>query len=166
VRRSLAPGARFIVSAYIGRNGHRRWPEALEIVHRFWKELPAGYRYNIHLDRVEAIFADWDYAKGSTDGLRSEEILPNLVNCFGFDLFVAYANVIEPFVGRAFGHNFNAEAAWDRAFIDRVHACDEGEISAGRIKPTHMLAVLSAERPGRLASAGVLTPESALRKPG
>lgn len=30
----------FLTSDMIGRNGHKRWPEALKLVRQFWKELP------------------------------------------------------------------------------------------------------------------------------
>ena len=53
--------------------------------------------------------------------------------------------MIDPFVDRSFGHNFDANASWDRAFIDEVHGRDENEMHSGRIKPTHMLAVVGKE---------------------
>ena len=97
--------------------------------------------------------------------MRSQDILPLLVKRFDFDLFVAYASIVDAFVSRAFGHNFDADAAWDKAFIDRVHACDEVEIAAGRVKPTHMLAVLTHARAGAHRYAGKMTPQFAIRRP-
>jgi hypothetical protein len=43
------------------------------------------------------------------------------------------------------GHNFDAKAPWDRAFIDEVHGRDDKEMVSGHIKPTHMLAVVGNE---------------------
>ena len=40
------PGGKFLISDMIGRNGHQRWPEALTIVHDFWRKLPPSYRFN------------------------------------------------------------------------------------------------------------------------
>jgi hypothetical protein len=80
-------------------------------------------------------------------------------------MFFPFANVISPFVDRGFGHNFNANAEWDRAFIDRVHARDEAEILAGRIKPTQMYAVLSPTQVECRLSHPVLTPEFCIRVP-
>jgi hypothetical protein len=73
--------------------------------------------------------------------------------------------VTDPFIDRSYGPNFDADAEWDRAFIDRVHACDETEIGAGRVKPTHMLAVLSREQTGPLTCLGIRTPEFCVRRP-
>lgn len=36
-----------------------------------------------------------------------------LLSHFHFELFVAYGNVIDPFVDRAFGHNYDAESQRD-----------------------------------------------------
>ncbi len=141
---ALAPHGRFIVSDMIGRNGHQRWPEALAIVREFWRELPPSYRFHRQLKRQEDEFLDWDCSTEGFEGIRAQDILPLLVERFGFDMFLGFANVIDPFIDRGFGPNFSTDNAWDTAFIDRVHARDEAEMAAGRIKPTHMLAVMHA----------------------
>jgi SAM-dependent methyltransferase len=165
VKRSLAPHGRFVVSDMIGRNGHRRWPEARAIVEEFWPQLPRHYRYHRQLSRQEDDFLDWDCSVEGFEGIRSQDILPLLCQRFGFDVFIGFANVIDPFIDRGFGHNFDAEAAWDRAFIDGVHERDTAEIAAGRIKPTHMLAVLCSEGPGDSRYDGGLSPMAAVRDP-
>ena len=139
---ALAPHGRFIVSDMIGRNGHQRWPEALVIVREFWRELPSAYRYNRQLKRQEDEFLDWDCSTEGFEGIRAQDILPLLVGRFGFDMFLGFANVIDPFIDRGFGPNFSADSPSDREFIDRVHERDQAEIAAGSIKPTHMFAVM------------------------
>jgi hypothetical protein len=111
-------------------------------VHEFWRELPAAYRWNVQLKRNEDLYENWDCSKEGFEGIRAEDILPLLVERFEFELFLPYGNIIDPFIDRSFGPNFDATAAWDRDFIDRVHARDEAEIAAGRITPTHVMAVL------------------------
>jgi hypothetical protein len=162
VKSCLKQGGLFIVSDMIGRNGHQRWPRALRLVRQFWRRLPPSYRFNQKLQRYEEMFEDWDCSKEGFEGVRSEEILPLLVERFQFHFFFAFANVIEPFVDRHFGHHFNANAEWDRAFIDEVARCDEEAIRAGRIKPTHMMSVLSNE-PGILIYEPPLTPAYCLQ---
>ena len=142
---ALAPASRFVASDIIGRNGHLRWPEARRIVDEFWNELPDRFRFNRQLRRHEARFEDWDCSVGGFEGIRAQDILPQLLQRFDFELFIGLANVVDPFIDRSFGPNFDADVAWDTAFIDRVHARDEAELAAGRIKPTHMFAVM---RPG------------------
>ena len=139
---ALAPHGRFIVSDMIGRNGHQRWPEALAIVRDLWRDLPPSYRYNRQLRRYEPEFLDWDCSTEGFEGIRAQDILPLLVDRFGFDMFLGFANVIDPFIDRGFGPNFSADSQSDREFIDRVHERDQAEIAAGSIKPTHMFAVM------------------------
>ena len=166
VSAALAPHGRFVVSDMIGRNGHQRWPEALAIVREFWRELPSTYRYNRQLKRQEREFLDWDCSAEGFEGIRAQDILPLLVERFGFDLFIGFANVISPFVDRSFGPNFSNDAQWDREFIDRVHARDETEMAAGRIKPTQMFAVMRVGGRAEPATAATSAARAAIRVPG
>lgn len=163
IKRALKPDGLFVVSDMIGRNGHMRWPEALSIVHEFWRELPDSYRYNHQLKRHEELYENWDCSNEGFEGIRAQDILPLLVKNFNFELFIGFGNVISPFIDRGFGHNFNPEREWDRAFIDRVHARDEAEMRAGRIKPTQMLAVLRNEEVVEPKYGPPLTPEFSMR---
>jgi SAM-dependent methyltransferase len=163
VGRAIDGRGLFAIADMIGRNGHQRWPEALQIVREFWEELPGPYRYNVQLRRQEDDFLDWDCSSEGFEGIRSQDILPLMVERFSFDLFAPYANVIDPFVDRNFGHHFDADRDWDRSFIDRVHARDELEIRRGTIKPTHLVAVLGAGRPGAGVNLEGMTPRSCLR---
>ena len=142
ITRSLRPDGVFVISDMIGRNGHLRWPEALAIVQEFWKKLPPAYRFNCRSTRYEALFEDADCSTESFEGIRAQDILPLLTERFHFQSFLGFGNVIDPFVDRSFGPNFDPASAWDREFIDQVHRRDEEEIAAGRLKPTHMLAIL------------------------
>jgi SAM-dependent methyltransferase len=165
IRRSLAPNGRFITSDMIGRNGHQRWPEAATIVREFWRELPESYRYNVQLRRQEHEFLDWDCSQEGFEGVHAQDILPQLIKRFDFEFFIGFANVIDPFIDRSFGHHFDAESAADRAFIDRIHARDEEEILAGRIKPTHMLAVMRKDFRDETLHWKHLTPAFCVRDP-
>ncbi|HEY1225915.1 MAG TPA: hypothetical protein VGF26_01210, partial [Ramlibacter sp.] len=59
-----------------------------------------------------------------------------------FSMFVPFGNVVDIFVDRCFGHNFDTADAWATGFIDRVQAKDEALIEAGTVKPTHMYAAM------------------------
>jgi hypothetical protein len=149
----------------IGRNGHQRWPEALAIVHEFWKQLPPSYRFNRLSRRYENVYENHDCSSEAFEGIRSQDILPLLLEQFRFDIFIGFGNIVDPFVDRAFGPNFDPAAQWDRNFIDALHARDETEMSAGRLKPTHMLAVLRKHGVQRLPSAGQAAVQFAVRPP-
>ena len=163
VRGSLTAGGRFVISDMIGRNGHQRWPEALEIVQEYWRQLPSKYRYNVLLNRQEEEFGNWDCSQQGFEGIRAQDILPLLLDNFKFQMFVGYGNIIDPFVDRAFGHHFDVHAAWDRDFIDEIHARDEKEMYAGTIKPVHMSAVVGRDDGKALEFTAPFTPQFCVR---
>jgi hypothetical protein len=165
IKTSMKPGGWFMTSDMIGRNGHMRWPEALAIIQELWQELPDSYRFNHQLKRQETIFEDWDCSVEGFEGIRAQDILPLLIQNFSFDLFIPFGNIVDAFIDRGFGHNFNASGEWDRAFIDRVHARDEAEMRHGSIKPTHLVAVMAVGREGRELCLEGMTPKFCMRDP-
>lgn len=165
IKTALQPWGRFITFDMIGRNGHMRWPEALSIVNEFWRELPATHQYNRMLATRQDEYVNFDCSRAGFEGIRAQDILPLLLQRFHFEAFLGFANVIEPFIDRAVGDNFDPEQAWDREFIDRVQARDEAELRAGRIKPTHMLAALASTQTARAEFIGHMTPEFCVRIP-
>jgi SAM-dependent methyltransferase len=165
IRRALLPTGTFVTSDTVGRNGHLRWPEALGLVREYWQELPPRYRYNRQLRRQEDTYEDWDCSNEGFEGIRAQDILPLLVAHFDFDVFAAFANIVDPFIDRSFGHNFSVDEPWDTAFIDKVHARDAAEIQRGAIKPTHVVAAMCTGRPGRNVTLPGLTPAFCVRRP-
>lgn len=162
----LHPEGYFVTDDMIGRNGHMRWPEALRIVQELWKELPDRYKYNHQLKRWEPEYENWDCSRqGGNEGIRSQDILPLLLKTFHFDLFVGFGNVIDIFVDRNFGHNFDPESKFDTEFIDRVHAIDEQGFESGAIKPTHMMAAMTRSAVAQTKVYNGLTPEFCVRRP-
>ncbi len=158
----LLPNGRFLVSDMIGRNGHQRWPEALKALAPFWDEMPDNYKYNQLLKRYEENYINYDCSTEGFEGIRSQDILPLLIDRFNFDLFLPFANIIMVFIDRAFGHNFNNEADWDRGFIDRVQKADIDGINARALSPTQMIASLCIEEV-EMRKSGHLTPEFCVR---
>lgn len=162
----LRPTGRFVTADMIGRNGHQRWPEALSIVQQFWTELPVRYRYHLQLRRQEEVFQDWDCSAEGFEGIRAQDVLAGLIDRFDFEDFLAFGNVIDPFIDRGFGPHFDPESPTDRDFIDRVHKSDEAAITAGVVTPTHLIATMRL--PGHSGPRrwwGGLTPNSCVRQP-
>ncbi|MDM0032096.1 class I SAM-dependent methyltransferase [Variovorax sp. J22P271] len=165
IKRALDPRGYFVTSDMIGRNGHQRWPEALEHVQQLWEELPQERRYNHLLRRSEPQFINWDCSGEGFEGIRAQDILPLLLERFDFEVFVGFSNVVSPFVDRCFGHNFDAGSARDRAFIDRVHQIDEEGFATGKLKPTQMLAVMTVGPAESHLYARGLSPQTSVRTP-
>jgi len=165
VKGCLQQQGKLLVSDMIGRNGHKRWPEALAEVRRFWEELPPRYRYNHQLGRQEGSYLDWDCSHEGFEGIRAQDILPLLIERFQFHLFIAFGNIIDPFVERSFGPNFRLDESWDRSFVDRVHARDEELLRGGAITPTDLIAVLANAPAAAPRFARALTPDRCVRRP-
>lgn len=162
VHDALDPNGYFLVSDMIGRNGHRRWPEALELVKEFWQELPARYKFNNAFQRQEKIYDNFDFSVNSFEGIRAQDILPLLIDRFNFEFFLGFANIVFVFIERSFGPNFDPTREFDRFFIDRVHHKDEIAIELGQIKPTQMTAALKKSAV-KMSCYKHLTPEFCLR---
>ncbi|HEX5051222.1 MAG TPA: class I SAM-dependent methyltransferase [Planctomycetota bacterium] len=165
VRGALADGAWFLASDMIGRNGHQRWPEALEEVRRFWRELPESHHFNHQRRRPEPEYVNRDCSSKGFEGIRSQDVLPELLRRFAMPVFVGFGNVIDVFVDRAFGPNFSVDSATDRAFVDGVHARDEELLASGALTPTHMFAVMSREPGPVIHHSRGLAPGRCVRAP-
>ena len=161
---ALDPNGFFVTDDMIGRNGHMRWPEALHLINDLWRELPEKYHYNNQLKRLEVEYENWDCSTDGFEGIRSQDMLPLLVETFHFDFFLAFGNLVDIFIDRRFGPNFDPTVAHDREFIDRVHALDEELITKGAITPTHMMAAMT-KTPRETTTYKHLTLEFCIRRP-
>ena len=63
-----------------------RWPEAYGVLSELWKELPETYKYNHQLKRLEIEYENWDCSTEGFEGIRSQDILPLLIETFHLDL--------------------------------------------------------------------------------
>lgn len=164
VRAALTDDGLFLVDDIIGRNGHMRWPEALDIVNALWAELDVKYKYHHLHGQTNLQFVNWDCSLTGFEGIRAQDILPLLREYFFFESFLAYGNLIDVFIERHYGPNFDVDSPQDRAFIDRVHALDQASLEAGHITPTHLLAALRKSPPPQQTVLRNLRPEFCVRR--
>jgi SAM-dependent methyltransferase len=160
---ALDPEGVLLVQDWIGRSGRALWPEAAAIVERLWPALPERYQFDHTLRRRAGRFVNRDRRADADDGARSEDVLPLLLERFHFDVFAACGNVIDVFVGDAFGPNLDPHRPADRGFLDEVALLDEGAIDAGILKPTHMVAALRRQPADERRYFGRRSPEFCAR---
>jgi SAM-dependent methyltransferase len=165
VKAAIGHRGYFLTNDMIGRNGHQRWPEALEIVHGIWRNMPDRYKYNHQLKRFEKLYENWDCSKEGFEGIRAQDILPLLVKMFSFEAFAAYGNIIDIFVDRGFGHNFDPKNPEDVAFIERLGALDEQMVDEGKVKPCQMIAVMRGAPVSSPSYYKHWSPEFCVRRP-
>lgn len=165
IYKGLSKKGLFLTSDMIGRNGHMRWPEAIEALEPFWEEMPEEKKYNQLLKRQENQYVNHDCSTEGFEGIRAQDTLGLLTSQFNFELFIPFANIIMVMIDRPFGHNFDINNPEDIDFIDRLHAKDEKLILKGILKPTQMLAVMTKDEVSNMKLAHPkLTPHFCLRK--
>lgn len=155
----------FCTMDMIGRNGHMRWPETLEVIQWIWKTLPTEKRKHNGLKGFEAEFLNWDCSKEGFEGIRAQDILPELVKRFGFEVFFAFGGIIDPFIGRGFRRHYDASNSSDTAIIDLVGELNELLLDVGHIKPTQMAAAMTRNKNQRTRVYRNRTPEFCIRWP-
>ena len=142
IRELLVDEGVFVSIDMIGRNGHMRWPEALAWIERIWGFLPEKYKFNHQFGRTIDPYVNWDCSKKGFEGIRAQDILPLLLQNFAFTHFAAVAGLVDIFVERGYGHNFDRESPADLAFIDFVQQLNTTLIDHGEVKPTMLFAAM------------------------
>lgn len=166
IHEALHPDGVFVSIDVVGRNGHMRWPEALEVVDKIWRFLPDSKKYHHILKTIDSAYQNRDCSNQGFEGIRSQDILPILTQHFGFEAFLGFGNLIDVFTSRGFGANFDAEDDHDRAFIDFVEFLNEMLIDLGHIKPTRMCAVMVKDEAVEPRVYKHWTPAFCVRPPG
>jgi ubiquinone/menaquinone biosynthesis C-methylase UbiE len=164
IARSIDPQGVLLVNDMIGRNGHVRWPEAGAIVHRIWRDAPESYRYNHFAKHIDVAYPDIDCSGEGFEGIRSQDVLPLLLERFHPEVYVTFGNVIDPFIDRVYGPNFDMRNPADTSFIDAVARLDEAAIDLGVLTPTHLVASFR-RRPVKCRYPRERSPERTVRKP-
>jgi len=157
----------FVSIDMIGRNGHMRWPETLVWVERAWAFLADQYKFNHQFGKQIDPYVNWDCSKSGFEGIRAQDILPLLVANFSFTHFAAVGGIVDPFIERGYGHNFDVEKQVDTAFIDFLHHLNTTLIDQGIVKPTMMFAVMKKKCEQNVTvQHGHWSPEFCIRDPG
>ena len=164
IYRCLRDSGFFITHDMIGRNGHQRWPETLEKVRWFWQDLPAKYKFNHHTKQIEEEFINRDFSAQNFEGIRAQDILPLLQKTFRFETFIFWGGFIDPFISRAFGHNYDPNKSEDRAIIDRIQRLNEDLLIDKTIKPTQMIATMKKTPSNRKFFLYGLPPAACIRQ--
>jgi SAM-dependent methyltransferase len=155
----------FLTADMIGRNGHKRWPEAMTLVNALWDTLPEKLKYNHVFCQSDQVFNDWDCCAEGFEGIRAQDILPLLVQRFQFEKFLGFGNLPDVFCDRFYGPNFDPAIPAHARFIDSVEQVNSLLLELGVLKPTKMLAVISNNRASHTRFWKNLSPQFCIRDP-
>ena len=114
---------------------------AREMGDRIWQLMPERYKLNHSTNTTEDHYwRDSSVAPDSTDDLR---LLDLLRGKFHLSEFTAFGHLIDRFVGREIGPNFDPNDERDLRFIEQIATLDEAKLESGALQPRHMVAELS-----------------------
>jgi hypothetical protein len=116
----LSNSGTLVIADMVGRNGHMRWPESLRAVNRIWRTLPQDKKYNNQFLRTWETFENWDCSSEGFEGIRSEDILKPLFQYFESNGSFFWGGVLDPFIDRSFGDNFDPNNDQDVEIIKNV----------------------------------------------
>jgi len=162
---ALAPDGYFVTQDMIGRNGHMRWPETLAVVKHIWQQLPIGFKYHHQLQRLEHEYDNWDCSTEGFEGIRAQDILPLCLEHFKFRRFLGWGGLVEIFLDRGFGPNFDPADPFDREIVRRTQVLEDRLIDDGCTKPTMMAAVMVKKASEPPIVFRGRTPEFCVRRP-
>ena len=164
VKSSLVDGGTFATFDMIGRNGHMRWPETYQFVNALWHALPAEKQKHLVLKWTSENYRDHDCSTEGFEGIRAQDIMPELIKRFNFSTLFTWGGLTDVFVGRGYGGNFDPAVEADRKFIDLVDELNEALIENGTIKPTIVAAIMQKEKVSKPQVYRGRTPEKMVRK--
>lgn len=142
IKKTLVSDGYFIVNDIIGRNGHLIYENTFLLLNKLWQQLP--YEFKLH-NRQQQYFKNriqWDCSTESFEGIRAEDILPLLCKNFNFQVFVPFYTIIQYFIDRDFGGNFDPDKSYDRAILEYVYNLDIYCLKNKLLAPTQMWGVL------------------------
>lgn len=110
----------------IGRNGNRLWGRDLAAANACFSALPERLRHNHHTGKIDASLPDDDYGSASFEGIRSQELLPLMLERFDpVDLYRRNC-FLWRLVNQAYSRNYDMADPDD---VDRLKGFVHAEIA-------------------------------------
>jgi SAM-dependent methyltransferase len=128
-----------VIADMVGRNGHMRWPESLHAIRKIWRGLPLEKRTNNQLNQTWSEFENWDCSSEGFEGIRSEDILKSLFKFFEINKSYFWGGIIDPFIDRGFGGNFDPTNEADVETILKISAIESKLTELGILTPTQVI---------------------------
>ncbi len=152
----------FLINDMIGRNGHVMWPNANIVVNEIWRRLDQRYKLNAYNKRYDAQPFNRDCSLNGFEGIRAQDIIPALIKEFDVEMYFPFATLINRFVDRGYGPNFNVEDEADKRLILDILALDVKLLEEKKLSPTQ--AFIKLQKKGTVKEPRILfqTPEESI----
>lgn len=139
---ALKDGGLFLVMGeVIGQNGEKLFPETRETAQKIFDILPDKYRLNHYTNKIDSILPDIDYSENSFECIRSEEILPLLLEYFEPQEYVVFDAFLTPLLDFRYGPNYDVDNKLDRSLVETIARLDQFYISNSVLKPTCLFGI-------------------------
>jgi len=142
VNKSLKKNGDFLViGEIIGRNGERLYPETERIAQKIFDILPAKFRYNTYTKSTDSEVPDIDHSKDSFESIRSEEILPLLLQFFKPKEYVTFDAFLTLLLDFRYGPNYDIKNPLDKSLVEMIANLDIFYISNSILKPVTLFGI-------------------------
>ena len=146
INHKSSPEMIFLINDMIGRNGHMMWPNTEQVLIQIWKRLDNKYKLNAYSKRFDDRPFNYDCSKDGFEGIRAQDILPLLIQYFDIEMFLPFSTIMNRFVDRVYGHNFNVNDPKDQKLISALLDLDNEFLQTKKLSPTQ--AFIRAQRKG------------------
>ena len=134
-------GDLLVIGEWIGRNGLQIYPETEKIANELFTALPARLRKNAYTGEVDKTHPNIDHSVDCFEAVRSEEILPALLEVFPRAEYVAYDALLTLFFDFRYGPNYNLDDEGDREIIQRITVLDVDYVQRNILRPTALFGI-------------------------
>jgi len=132
-----------VIADMVGRNGHMRWLESFRAINRIWKALPEEKHFNNQLQRAWQNFENWDCSSEGFEGIRSEDIIKPLFEYFESKGSFFWGGILDPFIDRGFGDNFDSTSEKDIKIIRDIISIENKMKDSGYLTATQVIGTFS-----------------------
>ena len=142
VHNGMSESSFFIINDIIGRNGHMFWDSTLQMCNKIWSIFPNELKYNHLHKKYYPKRIQWDCSTDGFEGVRAQDILLLLDEKFKFKDFIPFFALVNKFIDRDFGHNFDLNNEYHKSLLDMIDELDNSLLTKKLMKPTQMYATL------------------------
>ena len=144
VNRGLAAQGQFLVSGeWIGRRGLQRYPDAQRMAQSIFDRLPARLRRDSYTGEIHSTLPDIDYSVNSFEAIRSEEILPLVLDRLRPLEYVVYDGLLTPLLDFRYGPNYDMSSEHDRTLAAMITLMDVELVRTGVLRPTALTGIFA-----------------------
>jgi len=142
IRKGLSSRGEFLViGEVIGRNGLMLYPETEAVAQGIFSSLPPRLRFNHYTKQVDEVVPNFDHSKGSFEAIRSEDILPLLMERFTPVEHVTFDAFLSLLLDWRYGPNYDLDLEMDRAVAALITEMDIQMVTNGVLRPTCLFGI-------------------------